>query len=135
MLEHTITLRVRYAETDRMGYVYYGVYPTYLEVGRAEWIRHLGLSYRELEEHHAVMMPVVELAIHYNKPARYDDQLTIITTVAREPSVRIDFSHRIINESQELILTAEVQLVFCSLETQKPIRPPRIFRELIAPYF
>jgi acyl-CoA thioester hydrolase len=135
MVEHTTTLRVRYAETDRMGYVYYGVYPTYLEVARAEWIRSLGLSYRELEEQHAVMMPVVELAIHYKKPARYDELLTLITTVKREPSVRIDFSHRIINENHELVLTAEVQLVFCNLETQKPIRPPKIFRELMAPHF
>jgi acyl-CoA thioester hydrolase len=135
MVQHTTTLRARYAETDRMGYVYYGVYPTYLEVGRAEWIRNLGLSYRELEETHGIMLPVVELAIRYHKPAQYDDLLTLTTTVARQPSVRIDFDHTIINERQELVLTAAVQLVFCNRQTQKPVRPPQIFRELIAAYF
>ena len=88
MLSHTETIRVRYGETDQMGYVYYGNYALYYEVGRVELLRKLGISYKDLEQQ-GIGLPVLSLDIKYIKPARYDDLLTIKTSVLVIPSVKV----------------------------------------------
>lgn len=130
MIEHTAHIRVRYGETDTMGYVYYGNYAVYYEVGRTELMRSLGSSYRRLEEE-GIMMPVINLQIHYKKPAFYDDLLSIRTTVKYLTPARIVFGYEIFNEQGELINTGETTLIFISAATKKPVRAPEWFLQLL----
>lgn len=95
MQTHTIKIRVRYGETDQMGYVYYGNYAQYFEMGRVEWLRNLGVSYKEMEEH-GVMLPVVNLNVNYLKPAKYDNLLTLKTTLIKKPSAKIGFDFQLL---------------------------------------
>ena len=124
----TTQVRVRYAETDQMGVVYYGNYAVYLEVARTEWLRKTGLTYRELEKDYGVMLPVVSLHINYKKPAFYDDLLTIETKITELPSVKLSFEHQIFRDTI-LLATATVTLVFVSQETKRPCKAPSIFLE------
>ncbi|HEY0654158.1 MAG TPA: thioesterase family protein [Chryseosolibacter sp.] len=127
-------IRVRYGETDQMGYVYYGNYAMYYEVARVESLRQLGLSYKELEEM-GVMMPVLENHSKFIAPGRYDDLLRIVTTLREKPGVRIRFEYQIFNESNTLIHTGETLLVFIDRKTNKPCRPPEPMLNVLAPYF
>ena len=127
-------IRVRYSETDQMGYVYYGNYATYYEVARVESLRQLGLTYKELEEM-GVMMPVLENKSTYLSPALYDDLLKIITTIRVKPSVRIVFAYDIFNAQGKLIHQGETLLAFVQKNTGKPCRPPEVFQKVLAPYF
>ena len=104
-------LRTRYAETDQMGVVYYGNYPQYLELGRVEWLRSIGFTYKAMEEE-GIMMPVVSLQIQYKKPALYDELITIRTKLKELPSTKIEFNYEILNEKGELLSTANTVLVF-----------------------
>ena len=123
-------MRTRYSEVDRMGYVYYGNYATYFEVGRVEAMRKLGLSYSELEDA-GIMMPVVRYTIEYRKPAFYDEELTIVTRVNRIPRSRIDFEYETFNSKGELLNTAMTQLVFVKKENMRPQRAPAILMEAV----
>ncbi len=116
-------LRVRYSETDQMGIVYYGNYAQYLEQGRTDWLRSLGLTYKFMEEHQ-VMLPVINLNIDYKKPAKYDDLLTIKTSLLEIPSVKIKFYYEIYNQYDELLVTASTSLVFLDSITRKLIKAP-----------
>lgn len=116
-------IRVRYGETDQMGYCYYGNYAQFYEVGRVEALRNLGYSYRSLEES-GIMLPVLEFKIKYHKPAYYDDLLTVKTTVHDIKGARILFTYEMFNEKNELVNTGETTLVFISKETGKPCSPP-----------
>ena len=127
-------LRVRYGETDQMGYVYYGVYAMYYEVARVESLRQLGLTYRELEAM-GVIMPVLENKSRYHAPALYDQELKIITTIHERPTVRIKFNYQLFNEHRALIHEGETLLVFADKRTGKPCRPPEVFQKLLAPFF
>jgi acyl-CoA thioester hydrolase len=127
-------IRVRYGETDQMGYVYYGVYAMYYEVARVESLRQLGLTYRELEEM-GVIMPVLENKSKYHAPALYDQQLKIITTINERPTVRIKFNYQLVNEANTLIHEGETLLVFANKKTGKPCRPPEVFQNIVAPFF
>ncbi|HYG04552.1 MAG TPA: thioesterase family protein [Chryseosolibacter sp.] len=127
-------VRVRYGETDQMGYVYYGVYAMYYEVGRVESLRHLGLTYKALEEM-GVMMPVLENKSKYLAPARYDDHLRVVTTIREKPGVRIRFEYEIYNEENILIHLGETLLVFINKATNRPCRPPAEMEKVLAPYF
>ena len=127
-------LRVRYAETDQMGYVYYGHYAAYYEVGRVEALRKLGFSYRQLEEM-GIMMPVLESKIRYLKPARYDELLTIKVIIPVMPAVKMNFTYEITNEKKELINKGETTLVFIDMAKNKPRRMPEIMKTLFEPYF
>ncbi len=120
---HNIELRVRYGETDQMGYCYYGNYAQYFEVGRVETLRSLGMSYKQLEED-GYMLPVSELNIQYKKPALYDDLLTIKTTITEVKGARIYFSYEITNETNQLIAIATTTLVFVAKENMRPTQPP-----------
>ena len=127
-------LRVRYAETDQMGYVYYGHYAAYYEVGRVEALRKLGFSYRQLEDK-GIMMPVLESKIRYLKPARYDELLTIKVIIPVMPAVKMNFTYEITNEKKELINKGETTLVFIDMAKNKPRRLPEIMKTLFEPYF
>ena len=123
-------LRTRYAETDQMGVVYYGNYPQYLELGRVEWLRSIGFTYKAMEEE-GIMMPVVSLQIQYKKPALYDELITIRTKLKELPSTKIEFDYEILNEKGELLSTANTVLVFVDARTFKPVRCPEKVLKLI----
>lgn len=128
------SVRVRYAETDQMGYVYYGHYAMYYEVARVESLRQLGLTYRELEEM-GVMMPVLENKSKYIAPARYDDLLRIVTTLRHKPGVRIKFEYDIYNSENTLIHQGETVLVFINKSTNKPCRQPEAMEKVLQRFF
>ncbi|HRG38859.1 MAG TPA: thioesterase family protein [Bacteroidia bacterium] len=128
------TVRVRYAETDRMGYVYYGNYTQYFEVGRVEALRQLGTSYKEMEER-GVMLPVYTCNLKYLKPAYYDDLLVIKTTIKELPKARINFDYEVYNQKNELLNVGSTTLVFISIETMKPCPAPESFMEKIKKFF
>lgn len=123
MKEYEFTVRVRYAETDQMGVVYHGNYSQYFEMGRVEWLRNLGVSYKWMEEN-GVMLPVVSLEMNYKKPARYDDVLRVKTVLKSQNSVKIEFDFEIYNEKNELLTTGYSMLVFVDMKTGRPIIPP-----------
>lgn len=127
-------IRVRYSETDQMGYVYYGNYAMFYEVARVESLRHLGLSYKELEDM-GVMMPVLENHSFFKAPARYDDQLTIRTMIREKPGVRITFEYDLYNHSGELIHQGRTLLAFADKKTGRPCRPPKVFMDVLKPFF
>lgn len=129
MLEAATQLRVRYAETDQMGYVYYGNYATYFEVARVEFLRSRGISYKELEEA-GIMLPVLNLEVKYHKPAKYDDLLTIKTKVVKTPSITIEFHFKIYNEQDVLLTTGFTSLVFIDMKRNRPTRAPQIILDL-----
>lgn len=134
MLEAEIQLRVRYAETDQMGVVYYGNYAAYCEVGRVEVMRKIGTTYKALEEA-GIMMPVIEYNVKYLKPALYDDNLTIRTIVKALPRARITFDYEIYNENCNLLNEASTTLVFIKTETGRPCAAPDWFMDGLRPYF
>lgn len=122
-------VRVRYGETDQMGFVYYGVYAQYYEVGRVELLRSLGISYKKIEDM-GFALPVVSMKIQYKKPALYDDNLVVKTTIKEIPeSTRIIFHYEIYNERSELLNFGEVVLVFLNKETKKPCIVPKVILE------
>ena len=100
MQSNSHSFRVRYGETDKMGVVYHGNYAQYLEMGRVEWLRALGISYRSMEEN-GIMLPVVSLQLEYKKSAYYDDLLTVKTKLVKTPTVKIEFDYQIVNENQD----------------------------------
>lgn len=134
MIKNQIKLRVRYGETDQMGYVYYGNYAQFFEVGRVEWLRNLGVSYKSLEES-GIMLPVRELNINYIKPAKYDDLLTITTILSKKPLVKIEFDFEVHNEKKELLTTGYTSLVFIDMKKNKPVKAPGYLLEQIYAMF
>lgn len=134
MLLNETQTRVRFGETDKMNYVYYGNYPLYYEMGRTEMLRELGISYRKMEEM-GTMLPVLDLYVKYIKSAHYDDLLTIKTTLKEYPNARIRFDYEIYNSEKDLINMGYTTLVFVDANTYKPCRPPQYFLDIIDPYF
>ncbi len=134
MYTHSIQLRVRYGETDQMGYVYYGNYASYFEVGRVEALRDLGVSYKQLEQQ-GIMLPVLENTSLYHQPATYDDLLTVETSIKELPTARITFHYEIRKENNQLIHSGRTQLVFINAATMRPCKPPAALLELLHPYF
>lgn len=116
-------IRVRYGETDQMGYCYYGNYAQYLEIGRVEALRSLGFRYRDLEEK-GIMLPVLEFQIKYIHPAKYDDLLIVKTKISQIKGSRIYFEYQIVNEKSIQVAIATTTLVFVSKDTMKPIKAP-----------
>jgi len=134
MITDELEIRVRYAETDNMGFVYYGNYSIYYEIARTELIRNLGLSYKEMEDE-GIFLPVNLMEIKYIKPAKYDDVLTIKTIVEQKPNLRLNFKHEIYNTENELINIGKVSLVFINSETGKPCKPSKKFEDLMNKHF
>ena len=127
---HQIQIRVRYSETDQMRVVYHGNYAQYFEVGRVEWLRNKGVSYKWMEEN-GIMLPVVSLNMNYKKPARYDELLTLKTFLKKLTSVKIEFDYELYNEGGELLTTGNSVLVFVNMKTGRPMAPPLYLLELL----
>jgi acyl-CoA thioester hydrolase len=134
MYQSETKIRVRYGETDQMGYVYYGFYAMYYEVARVESLRQLGISYKEVEAM-GVIMPVLENHSKYLAPARYDELLRIVTTIREKPGIKIKFEYEIFNEENKLINRGETLLVFVDKATNRPCRPPQAMEDVLAPFF
>ena len=117
-----------------MGYMYYGQYAKYLEMGRVEALRSLGLSYKSMEDS-GVMMPVLELNTKYIKPLFYDDEITLVTKVVKMPDTRIYFKYELLNPAGKLATVAETTLVFVDCSTGKPCLIPANFKSKIETYF
>lgn len=130
MLQKSTKIRVRYGETDAMGVVYYGNYPLYLEVGRTEWLREIGFTYKGLEEDE-ILLPVVNLNIDYKLSAVYDDELTVITKLKAIPTAKIVFDYEILNEQGQSLCKAETTLVFVDKNSGKIRRAPEYLVEAI----
>jgi acyl-CoA thioester hydrolase len=135
MIQSETKIRVRYGETDQMGYVYYGVYAQYYEVGRVEAMRMLGFSYKEIEAR-GILLPVVDYSINYKKPAFYDDELTIITRIKELPEgVKLPFEYECYNASGDLLNTGKVTLVFIQESSNKITHIPDWFFDVLKPHF
>lgn len=134
MFANSTKLRVRYGETDQMGYMYYGNYAEFYEVGRVEMLRSIGLTYSGMEES-GIMMPVTELHCKYLKPALYDEEITIRVMIDKMPGVRIHFRYELFNEHEQLINTGETLLVFINMKTNRPCLPPKDFLDRLKPFF
>lgn len=127
-------VRVRYAETDQMGYAYYGNYATYYEVGRVEALRQLGFQYKEMEEN-GIMMPVTDLKCKFLKPARYDELITIRVIIKALPSVRMYFYYEVLDADGNKLNEGETTLVFINMSTNRPCKAPVYLLEKLSPYF
>lgn len=133
MLKSSTLIRVRYAETDAMKYVYYGNYATYFEVARVELLRQYGLSYKELEAM-GIWMPVRDFKIEYKLPAMYDDELVIDVEVKELPVSRMVFDYTT-RRGKEILNIASTTLVFVSAENGRPVRCPEALRQVIQLHF
>ncbi|HNX56833.1 MAG TPA: thioesterase family protein [Prolixibacteraceae bacterium] len=134
MIVSETKIRVYYEDTDQMGVVYYGNYARYYEIGRTEMIRELGFTYKEMEALN-IMLPAHSLKVNYLKPARYDELLTVRTTIESIPKVKFPIKTEIYNESGELINYGETVLAFFNSKTQKPCPAPKYFVEEMARVF
>ena len=134
MFAYATPIRVCYADTDQMGYVYYGVYARYYEIARVEALRSLGYSYKELEAS-GVMMPVYENTSRYLQPAQYDDLLSVKALVKEMPAVRMVFDYEIRNEAETLLHTGRTTLVFINRLTNRPQRLPDEMARRLQPFF
>jgi len=127
-------IRVRYSETDQMGYVYYGNYAQYFEVARTEALRQVDLTYKVFEDA-GTMMPVLSLSCKFKKPAKYDDLLTIKTIIRVLPSVKMAFEYEVYNEAGELLNEGETILVFINMKNNRPTACPPNLLEKLKPFF
>jgi acyl-CoA thioester hydrolase len=127
---HQTQIRVRYSETDQMRVVYHGNYAQYFEIGRVEWLRNQGISYKWMEEN-GIMLPVVSLTMNYKKPARYDELLTLKTFLKKMTTVKIEFDYELYNEKEELLTTGNSILVFVDMKTGKPTSPPQYISSIL----
>ncbi len=135
MLIHKTNIRVRYADTDQMKYVYNGKYFEYFEVGRTEMMRENGLPYSMIEES-GYQMPVREALLKFKNPAFYDELLEIETRVEKLPELKVHIDHTIRSLDRDVtIVEGYIVLVFINMQTRKPIRPPEFFINAIKPFF
>jgi len=130
MYTHDTQIRIRYSETDQMGYCYYGNYAQFFEIGRVETLRSLGVSYKELEDN-GIMLPVLDYSVKFIKPSFYDDLITIRTYIKKLPVAKIEFEYELYNENNVLLTTAQTTLVFIQKTTMRPCQTPsEIIRKL-----
>ncbi len=130
LFKNTTSVRVRYGETDQMGYCYYGNYAQFFEVGRVEALRDLGMSYKQMEEE-GILLPVRNYSVEYLKPAKYDDLLTIVTYVVKVEGTRITFDYEIFNEENKQLAKATTTLVFVNKSSMRPCSPPENFMQIL----
>lgn len=135
MFRHSFHKRIRYGETDQMGYLYYGHYPLLYEIGRVEAIRSLDLSYKVMESDLGVMMPVIEVESKYIKPALYDELIRIDTLLYEMPGRIIEFYFELFNQENTLIHKAKVRLVFVNMQTNKMVKAPDYLTDKLKPFF
>jgi acyl-CoA thioester hydrolase len=123
---HTHILRSRYAETDQMGYVYYGRYPEFFEVARTEMMRSLGLAYKTLEEN-GVMLPVISMEIEYKMPVLYDEEMNVEAMLFDEPVFKLHTFYRITTgRNSAPHVTGRVTLCFVDSQSRRPVKAPAI---------
>jgi acyl-CoA thioester hydrolase len=135
MFTSETTIRVRYSETDQMNVVYHGNYAQYFEVARAEAIREMGFTYKEMEEM-GIVMPIVELHTKFLRPAKYDDLLTIKTQLRELPTDhRIEFHHEVLNEEGKLLTIGRIVLYFLDAKTMARAAMPQELTAHLTPYF
>lgn len=134
MFAHETKIRVRYGETDQMGYMYYGNYAQFYEVGRVEMLRSLGMTYRSMEES-GIIMPVLQMSCKYIKPALYDEEITVRVILNKMPSVRIHFNYEFYNEKNELLHEGETTLAFVNIRRNRPCLPSQEFLDKVKLYF
>lgn len=123
MFTHTEKIRVRYGETDKMGYVYHGNYALYYEIARVELLRKLGIEYSKLEKE-GIGLPVLEFNTKFIKPAYYDEIISVVVYISEKPNVKIKFNYECFNSENLLINTASITLAFINLINGKPIKCP-----------
>lgn len=133
MFQFEFPYRVRYADTDQMGYMYYGHYAKLYEIGRTEALRSLGFPYKKLEDD-GVMMPVYENHSKFLFPALYDDLLTIKVIVNKMPKMRFEFDYEIFDSAGKLLHKGDTTLVFVDMKTNKLMRCPRAIMDVLQPY-
>lgn len=131
MNQTTCQIRVRYAETDGMGVVYYGNYLTWFEVGRTDLLRQLGESYREIEENERIHLPVIEARCRYHKPARYDDLVDIVTRASRPSRARLQFDYELSRAQDGVLLASGTTLHVAVGRDGRPCRLPQKLQELL----
>jgi len=134
MIENKITFRIRYGETDQMGYAHHGNYPQYFEMGRIELLRSLDISYKKMEEE-GLILPVHSINTRFFKPAKYDDTVTLKTYLKKIPAARILFEYEIYNEKKELITSGNTTLVFVDTSKNRPVKIPQELLKKITPFF
>ncbi len=128
-------IRIHYALTDQMGVVYHGHYAQFYEIGRSEAIRQIGYTYKDVEAM-GIMMPVVEIHSRFLRPAKYDDLITVKTTLKEIPTnFKIVFYSEIFNEQDELLNTGEVTLFFADAKTMKRCNMPEVLKDKLRKYF
>lgn len=128
LLTYTHTMRSRYGETDKMGYVYYGVYLEYFEVARTEMVRSMNLNYAELEDK-GVMLPVVNAELEYKQPVYYDEKMQISVSIVDKPTVRLHTYYQVwTDRTSRSHVNGHVALVFMDRSSRRPIRTPDLFR-------
>ena len=126
--------RIRYADIDQMGYMYYWNYAKLYEIGRVEALRSLGLRYRDLEEI-GIIMPVYENKSRFISPAKYDDLVTIRVIIKSLPKVRIIFHYEIYDEQKTLLHTGETTLVFVKTLNNRITTCPEEITDRLLPFF
>jgi len=119
-----IDLRIRYGETDQMGIVYHGNYAQYFEIGRTEWLRNLGITYKQMEEE-GIKLPVISLVVNFKKSVCYDDVIKVKTTLKKMPTASIEFDYKIENENGEIVTTGNTVLAFIDIVRNRPTRCPQ----------
>lgn len=134
MFQSEVSIRVRYAETDKMEYVYYGRYAEYFEIARVEALRSLGITYRELEDS-GILLPVLEYSVRFFKPVYYDEIITVKTVIPVLPAARILFEYETFNNDNIKVNSAATTLVFIRKETKKPCYAPENLLTRMKPYF
>ena len=132
MIQSRVQITVRYAETDMMGIVYHGSYLPWFEIGRTTLLKEHGLAYRDLEAA-GYRLPVLEVAVKYLKPALYDDELTIVTTLAEKPTLRIRLAYEVYRGA-DLLATGQTCHAFIDREG-RPVRPPATFTRTMSALF
>ena len=135
MYTHHFNKRVRYGETDQMGYLYYGNYAQYYEIGRVEMLRSLGLTYKSMEEEQGILMPVVSMQMRFVRPAYYDELLSIRSTLRKLPDTFITFHVEIYNEKEELVNGGSVKLCFVDVKKKESIPAPIYLMKKLKAYF
>ena len=128
-MEDKTEILVRYSETDQMSFVYHGNYVKYFEIGRIEWLKKLGISYKQMESD-GILLPVIDVKINFRKPALFDDKLILSTKLKQMPSYMIEFDYSI-SRNNELISIGYTRLAFLNSKTNKPVRCPKFILDKI----
>ena len=135
MFNYKTEIRIRYADTDQMQFVYNGKYLEYFEVGRTELLRSTGLSYKVVEKE-GYQLPLVEAYLNYVSAAYYDDILVVEAFLKEIPKLKMRIDYKIFRkENNQLVTEGYTEHVFINKETKKPVRPPKFFVDAVKKYY